>query len=101
MSITNTEQDDQAFLKSIQNETKIFKNIGFIIEKMETEGNFKTVKETFTNLFGKEVLYTIKGPLTRTPQSAPLLPRPEHHKSTGQQHFHLQREPQNHRHENQ
>lgn len=96
MMNTNLAQDDQAFLQSIQNETKIFNNIGFIIEKMEAEGNFKTVKETFTNLFGREVLYTVKGHLTRAAENPPVVSAPQHLQSADKQHLHIQRKPQDH-----
>lgn len=61
MNISETNSKEISFLIKIQNETKIFNNIGFIIEKMHSEGNFKTIRNIFKTIFSQEVLYTVKG----------------------------------------
>ena len=50
-----------SLLKKIKYETKIFSNISFILEKMESDGHFLSVEEAFSKIFHKEMTFAVNG----------------------------------------
>lgn len=48
-------------LKKIKYETKIFGNISFILDKMESDGHFLSVENAFTNIFHHEMTFAVSG----------------------------------------
>lgn len=49
------------FLDKIKNETKIFANINFILEKIQSDGYFNSVQSTFGLIFSKEMAFAVSG----------------------------------------
>ena len=50
-----------SLLNKIKNETKIFANINFILDKIESDGYFGTVQDTFSLIFSKEMAFAVSG----------------------------------------
>ena len=61
MEFLKPKQAGGSFLNKIKNETKIFANINFILDKIETDGYFENVQETFISIFSKEMAFAVSG----------------------------------------
>ena len=48
-------------LKKIKYETKIFGNITFILDKMESDGHFWSVEKAFSDIFHREMTFAVSG----------------------------------------
>ena len=49
------------FLQKIKSETKIFANINYILDKIENDGYFETIHNTFQQIFAKEMAFAVQG----------------------------------------
>ena len=47
--------------KKIKYETKIFGNVSFILDKMESDGHFSSVERAFTEIFHQEMTFAVSG----------------------------------------
>ena len=47
--------------KKIKYETKIFGNISFILDKMESDSHFSSVEKAFTEIFHQEMTFAVSG----------------------------------------
>lgn len=54
-------QTEGTFLTKIKSETKIFANINYILDKIENDGYFETIQETFHQIFAKEMAFAVQG----------------------------------------
>jgi hypothetical protein len=50
-----------SLLKKIKYETKIFGNISFILDKMESDGHFTSVEKAFSEIFHHEMTFAVSG----------------------------------------
>ena len=58
-SISQTKPD--SFIQKVKNETKIFTNINYILDKLNRDGSFISVKDTFCVILETEVRFAIGG----------------------------------------
>ena len=61
MDIFKPEIKGTSFIGKIKNETKIFANINFILDKIESDGYFDAVQSTFGVIFSKEMAFAVSG----------------------------------------
>lgn len=74
-------------LAEVREGVRIFANLSCILDKIDTEGTFSELAAMFERIFEKEILFTIRGGLTRTePPAARLLSHPLHLGTLPQQH---------------
>lgn len=52
-----------SLIKKIKYETKIFGNISFILDKMESDGHFTSVEKAFSEIFHHEMTFAVSGNL--------------------------------------
>jgi hypothetical protein len=55
-----------SLLKKIKYETKIFGNISFILDKMESDGHFSSVEKAFSDIFHHEMTFAVSGKLYKS-----------------------------------
>ena len=61
MNLLPTETGIDSFTNKVKNETKIFTNINYILDKLEGDGYFLSVKDTFCLILEKEMTFAIGG----------------------------------------
>ena len=49
------------FMSKIRTETKIFANINYILDKIENDGYFEKIQNTFNQIFSKEMAFAVQG----------------------------------------
>ena len=85
--------NEGTFLNKIKSETKIFANINYILDKIESDGYFSTIQTTFQQIFDKEMAFAVQGKkLSRVKEDKIEEHEVRHQKPTDQQHLYFQGE---------
>jgi hypothetical protein len=66
MELYKPEIKGNSFIGKIKNETKIFSNINFILDKIESDGYFDSVQSTFGVIFSKEMAFAVSGKINQS-----------------------------------
>ena len=61
MHLLSSQKGIESFTNKVKNETKIFTNINYILDKLESDGYFFSVKKTFCIILEKEMKFAVGG----------------------------------------
>lgn len=94
MKPKSVKTENQKLKNKIWQETKIFRNIHIILEKVEQDGYFDSLFDTFKKIFSEEIHFALTGHLTRAAQTGFQTSLFQPQNATDQQHLHFQRKRQ-------
>lgn len=96
MLSNSSEGKNKSFFQKMIDEVKILSNITFILNKLEKESFLDQMQDIFGKVIKNEIIFAIKGRLTRAAQNRAPEAQLRHQAPDFVQHVHLQGEPQNH-----
>ena len=79
---------------NVKSDMNLYTSIHCIFEKLENDGNLAQMSTLFSQIFQKEIVFTIKGWVSRTEETTKSDRKSGHWGATGHEHSHIQGEPE-------
>ena len=65
MDFSKPENNNSSFLDKVKYEIQVFENINFILDKIQSDGYFESVKSTFSVILSEEMAFAIGGTIDK------------------------------------